>query len=352
MARWTTFDGVSPWTLYHSALGFECNRTGERALVDFGPQVYNSVWMLIYPDVRPAWDSTLGRFYTWATGHASVRHQNVAWVAAHRNWPARFQTFTRVGRVTGAQFYTYLDWVRLSFVPQHQFFDVLEVLSVVDPPHKALASNMCHDFVADSLNHFASQGASRFGLPDGEFLARDHIMLFSHGLTEVAEPMSWRDRRALLRYLRLAAAWSERIKHEFGYVRTFLEICRHLRIRPWITNRGRYFKVDLTSPSINYCYLILSVPPTPENYFTTEDKKCALELDIDGSPPALAWSERAAALEEWADGHAYSLGIVLLLLFALVVSSLRRCCWFSSKRQPSMGGQDRGKGNLRAKKRM
>ena len=275
----------APWTAFHSGIGFKNMRTGGRYTVDYIPMRVNSVHYVLVPIMKPHYptDTWEGMFQNWWYGHADFEWLNDGAVMFYNDWPSKYENFTKLGTVTGAQYQRYMAWAE-KYNESHVTFDPVEIVIEGKDPKNAtrrvtsqrVSSRMCHDLVGDSLWYFYDDMGVTFKPEKPVY--RDHIILFGSKFKEVdiSDPVQL---TAVTNYFKMYYEFLPLIEKEFTNIRGMLVNSEAGGLEPFLYIGQKYYRVTMADPFVNYCYMPMPMPPRRPNFF--EDPSfCALETKV------------------------------------------------------------------------
>jgi len=262
---------AAPWNAYHSGLAFVNNATGEKALFEFTPVDAESTTRLTFPLIE-----VRNPVSAWLFGDAQVTWRNDAQTVYHDHWARSYETFTRVGRLNGTAFNTFVHWAQ-EYSKTHVTFEPIEVIVVADGRIVSdLRSSMCHDFVTNGLWALYWAGAMLRAEDD---IFRDHILMYASSFEIATDHLATaQGRREHLRFFRLLFLYLEEIKVQFTFGRDALITAWKLGLEAYVSKNRTDYRVQLASPFLNYCYLPLAIPPRRHNPLGAS-KLCALALE-------------------------------------------------------------------------
>ncbi|CAE8626747.1 unnamed protein product [Polarella glacialis] len=246
------------------------------------------------------------------------------------HWPDNYENFVHLGVLNGSVFRIFADWVANDFAPSHHSFQPLEIAVVsrqnaADLSQKQTAtvvrSNMCHDFVTDALWVLHNNGVQ---LSAEKAVFRDHIILYATSADEVSHSgfaEQLRSSRKWLRYLRQLTFSVELIRKQFTHAREAFIYNWRLGLNVFLHTEHRDYRLKLTPPFLNYCYLPLAIPPKVHDPLG-DIKLCALGMVANASNVTVPWPWGVMlAAEERLDRDEAFLAIVLVAIAAAVVGS-------------------------------
>eukprot|EP00931_Biecheleriopsis_adriatica_P028933 TRINITY_DN17244_c0_g1_i1.p1 TRINITY_DN17244_c0_g1~~TRINITY_DN17244_c0_g1_i1.p1 ORF type:complete len:405 (-),score=57.29 TRINITY_DN17244_c0_g1_i1:28-1221(-) len=282
LAQWVL--DKAPWNAYHSGLGFVDNRTGKHCLYEYTPVDTSSVMNMLVPNIEGTEDGLM------MFGKYNMVFKDEAKTQLRLYWPKSYEKFTRLGVIKGSTFQEYSEWVTQQFAPQHTAFQPLELVHLDKQVEHwgsvHVRSNMCHDFVTDSLWHMHKSGAS-FRAESQVF--RDHIIMYAQDIRNVTVfAETWLGKRKWLRYLRQLYLSIHLIRKEFTYAREALLWNWQLHLPAYLHTQRADFQVTLAPPFLNYCYLPLALPPNVHDPMG-EVKLCALGLTANTTNSTAPW---------------------------------------------------------------
>lgn len=312
----------APFNTYHSGLSFHNVRLNETTVFDFTPYNPTSVLAMVVPKVEGTWVQRL-------VGDIEVRWADDAYLEFYPNAQQdRWQQFTEIGQTKGRTFKIWVDWAIHDYAPTHLAFQPAELVLVsqLDKGGQAsagkpvLSSQMCHDFVTDSLWVLYDLGV-RFEAKDDIF--RDHIFIYA-GSYELA-PSSRDMMRKYFRYLSLLAVFYAEVAKEFTAARKVLAVAWKLGLPLFHHHTDQDFIVRLVPPFINYCYLPLALPPQKHDPFVKR-KLCALGLEANLNNISIPFP--AGYLLATANQVDTPVGLVLVPIAIIVglIYMVHRCC--------------------------
>lgn len=297
----------APWNAYHSGIAVKNNRTGQRLMFDYAPDDTASVTKLLIPELNftSQWSLLL-------TGQATFRWRNVAHLKFRTHWSSDWTKFVRIAITNGSVINRLSDWVFGTFVTDRDTFDSLEVVS--DSKQHTLPSTMCHDFTTDAMRKMWELGVK---IVPEDLVFRDHIMLYARKVEHLPNLMSTgSSRRAYMRYWRMLEIFREQIMDQFTYGRDALLVNWKLGLPMYLTTRHQDYKIWLSPPLLNYCYLPLAIPPRKHNPWGN-NKLCALSMSANLTNTTVPWSAMLIGLEDKLDRPD---SLLALLLTAVVTS--------------------------------
>lgn len=340
----------APWTAFHSGMGFHNKRTGAKYTVDYIPMRVNSVHYVLVPVMKPHYpmDTLAGKFKNWWYGHADFEWLNDGAVMFYNEWPSKYENFTKLGTVTGAQYRRYMSWAE-KYNESHVTFDPVEIVVEGRDPKNAsrritadrVSSRMCHDLVGDSLWYFYDNEGVTFKADKPVY--RDHIILFGSKYEEVdiAVPEQL---TAVTNYFKMYYEFLPLIEKEFTNIRGMLINSEAGGLEPFLYIGKKYYRVTMADPFVNYCYMPMPMPPRRPNFF--EDPSfCALETKVSTNSTRNFMQAGAETVR-----LAFKLSLLnpaqfLPYLFVLV-GLVAFCCKFRGKSAPpAAAGKGKGKSN-------
>lgn len=290
------------------------NSTGAKILFDYCPEDVSSVMRMLVPQVQEK-----SRWRSLLLGDLNVTWANKASVKFFRKWPKSYENLVRIARTTGKVANSFADWVRHEFAPTHTTFDPLEVMLTNGT---YVRSTMCHDFVTDSLWVLYRKGV-RLGASEPIF--RDHIIMYAQAIQPIpSEEKTIRHRREFMRYLRLLRFFYTRIADQFTYGREALIINWKIGLPTYLRTKGVDWRVQITPPFLNYCYLPLAIPPKKHS-LKDGNKLCALAMEANITNTSVGIERTPVGLEPGAltaEGRLDSdeaFGAIALVTFAAVL---------------------------------
>jgi len=328
----------APWTAFHSGMGFHNTRTGAKYTVDYIPMRVNSVHYVLVPVMKPHYpmDTLAGKLKNWWYGHADFEWLNDGAVMFYEEWPSKYENFTKLGTVTGAQYRRYMSWAE-KYNESHDTFDPVEIVIEGKDPKNAsrrltadrVSSRMCHDLVGDSLWYFYDHEGVTFKADKPVY--RDHIILFGSKYEEVDISVP-EQLTAVTNYFKMYYEFLPLIEKEFTNIRGMLINSEAGGLEPFLYIGKKYYRVTMADPFVNYCYMPMPMPPRRPNFF--EDPSfCALETKVSSNSTTNFMQAGAETVR-----LAFKLSLLnpsqFIPYFFVLVGLVVLCCKFRGKSAP------------------
>jgi hypothetical protein len=152
---------------------------------------------------------------------------------------------------------------------------------------------MCHDFVTNWLwwLYKSHQVTTR----SREHIFRDHIVVFANSVSEVdaADPAQWASVVEYFSTYQSTSSLMADLSKSFLNLRDVTALFCHMERPLFVYANRSYFRVELTTPVSQYCYLPFAFLPARANMFSATHKLCTPKTftDLKGTLPVwqLMW---------------------------------------------------------------
>lgn len=107
LGTWAIPGKARRWNIYHAAIGFVNNGTGEKTFFEGTPVNTDDARNIIFPKVT----ENLWRQLSWHPQKVPFTWTRDAYVKYHNSWPQHFTRWVKLGRTSGEVFDQYVDWL-------------------------------------------------------------------------------------------------------------------------------------------------------------------------------------------------------------------------------------------------
>ena len=292
MASWN-LSGSVPWNAYHSAIAVrnynDHPNSGLELVADYSPHETDEIKHVVHPHIRspnsPFLDAALHLFGIRLHNKSQhkVEWNNIANVNIEFGIDyERYKNVTYLGDATGKAVNALSRWIS-EYNNTRRSFEPIEI--AVAGEGTVLPSQICHDFVTDSLWVLHDTGEAEFA-PETHIF-RDHIILFAepNSIQKITKP----DPNDLSLWGPIVRYYEEIEKHmgiiniEFTFARIFYAEMFKRNVSTYMYDGNletAYHSFKLAEPFLNYCYMPLFMPPERSNIFESP-KHCALPFGVE-----------------------------------------------------------------------
>ena len=212
---------------------------------------------------------------TWLMGDYEVNWENDGAVFITPYWLEKYSNITKIGETTGLVINKFRVWL-FDYQDNNKHFEPVEVVSELGD-QQFLPSVMCHDLFYNALYHLYELGFEPH--PESPIF-RDHIVVYAKKVEEVDFNSNFAEKQAIIRFFRLFESFMHVINQQFTNIRGLLVSSSFLFVQPYLFKNGKYYKVEMTPPYVNYCYLEVHMPPKRKASLFEDEKLCALEGNL------------------------------------------------------------------------
>jgi len=248
-----------------------------------------------------------------------MRWRNKGLVRFYTSTPKKYTNLTALAKTDGQTFHKMVSWA-MEYNNTYNTFDPVEIV-IEGQPERRVSSRMCHDLVSSGLWFLYE---NKVPLKPEKPIYRDHIILFAkdHEAVDHKDPEI---RKGILSYFRLFTSWLPLIAKEFTSIRGMLVHANAGKFYPYLFINHVYYKVDMTEPFVNYCYMPIPMPPEKANAFTSQ-KYCGLEQSLSEKNKKHFLMQAAGLGLKMTGVEPWMLGVAAVVVLVVVALGLKACC--------------------------
>ena len=298
LAAWVV--DKAPWNAYHSGIHF-VGDAGDRHTFSYQPAQTASVTPYIVPTMKL---QNRGVFKWASASNIGLEWKNAGHFSHHSTLPKQYTDKHLIAsNVSGQVLKQYAKWAH-AYLDNYPTFEPQEV--VVDSAGNITVhpqSSMCHDFVTNSL--WWLYELHQVTTSSEEPIFRDHIVVFANSVSEVdaADPAEWASVVEYFSTYQSTSSLMADLSRNFLNLSDVTALFYHMERPLFVYANRSYFRVELTAPVSQYCYLPFAFPPARANIFSATHKLCTPKTftDLKGTLPVwqLTWQQSLLSLYQW-----------------------------------------------------